>query len=120
MTAKVYNISLDIVTTPIALCLTEEAYIKVLNRYKVKPDCLAPGRASFITKDEELQHIVIYVNADTTKYCIYDIKGLIVHELNHTLTRIFEYFGFNCDETRSYMLQYLYIKCMKILDKELK
>lgn len=119
MTAKVHNISLDIVTTPIALCLSETAYIKALNRYNLKLGCTSPGMTSFITTDSVLNHIIVYIDADTDKYCIYDIKGLVVHELNHVLTRIFEYFGFTCDETRSYMMQYLYIKCMKILDKEL-
>jgi len=47
---------------------------------------------------------------------IYEVKALVVHELSHCVTSIMESMNSNCDELRSYTLQWLYIEVMKYLD----
>jgi len=46
-------------------------------------------------------------------------KSTIVHELSHIVTFIMDKYGFVCDEFRSYLLGYLYEKCMVWIDKVL-
>jgi hypothetical protein len=48
---------------------------------------------------------------------VYILKSAIVHELSHSVSQWMEYFGFNCDELRSYTLQYLYLEVMPFVDE---
>ena len=48
----------------------------------------------------------------------HQLKGMIMHELSHAVTQLFEEYGFKCDELRSYTLQYLYHEFMPSLDKK--
>lgn len=48
---------------------------------------------------------------------IYALKALIVHELSHAVTMLFNNYNFDCDELRSYTLQYIYQEIMPPLDE---
>lgn len=119
MTARIFNISLDIVPVPIYLTLSIKGYNKAMELYNGDNILSTPGRTNIISLDGVLKTIVTYIDLNTDKYSIVDIKGLLVHELNHIVTEVFNTYGFSCDETRSYMLQALYVKVVTIIDKEL-
>lgn len=48
---------------------------------------------------------------------IYGLKALVVHELSHAVTMLFNEYNFNCDELRSYTLQYIYQEVAPFLDE---
>ena len=50
---------------------------------------------------------------------VYVLKGLLIHELSHAVTMFFNEYNFNCDELRSYTLQWLYQTIMPSLDERL-
>jgi len=48
---------------------------------------------------------------------VYILKAIIVHEISHAVTEWMDYYGFKCDETRSYTIQFLYMEFMQFLDE---
>ncbi len=118
MTVK--DISLDIVPCYIRLATNKERANKYLKKYHgLSDEFNTAGKTLIISKNSNLHTLLVYIDLDTEKYDIYQIKGLLVHELSHVVTEIFKAYDFNCDETRSYMLQSLYVKAVKIVDKEI-
>jgi hypothetical protein len=120
VTVKSFNISLDIVPANIYLTLSPEGYIKVLKKFLITADIRTPGRTSILSKNGVITDLIVFINCDILRYNIYDLKGLLVHELSHVVTEVFNEYQFSCDEARSYMLQRLYITAAKIVDKEIE
>lgn len=48
-----------------------------------------------------------------------ETQTTLVHELSHIVSYFMKYYGFEDDEFRSYLLGYLYEKCMVWIDKVL-
>lgn len=114
------NISLDIVPCKLVFATSKNDANKYLKKHhKLQEEFSTPGRTLVITKNQVLHTLLVVVELDISTYDAYTLKSLVVHELNHIVTEIFNAYGFNCDEARSYMLQCLYLKCMRIVDKEI-
>ena len=102
--------------TPITFCYGEEAYKKYLEKkYKTKEDLLTDAQTTILIRDNKLS--IVIVICDNKIINIYEQKALIVHELNHAVTELMDHFSFNCDEFRSYTLQWLYLEFMPFFDK---
>lgn len=62
---------------------------------------------------------VIGINADIKLYSVLQIEALLIHELNHLVTKHMIFHSFTCDEYRSTLLQQLYIDIKPYLDNYL-
>lgn len=115
------DISLDIIPCKLVFSTSKEDANKYLKKnHKIQENFSTPGRTLVITKGSSIHALLVLVDLDIELYDVYTLKSLVVHELSHVVTEIFNAYGFNCDETRSYMLQCLYLKCIKLVDKELE
>lgn len=103
--------------TKIVFCYGAKAYRKYIKEnFGIDSKIVWCGCSAELTNKEKYEIVV-----GVRKYKdIYALKALIVHELNHTVTQLMEYFNFNCDELRSYTLQYLYQEIMPLLDDILR
>jgi len=48
------------------------------------------------------------------------LKECVVHEISHAVTTYMRYYGFECDEVRSYTLGFLYNEIMPSLDSRIE
>ncbi|AIT09092.1 hypothetical protein LO80_03310 [Candidatus Francisella endociliophora] len=108
---KYKHIKFEITNHDIYFCYGFKNFKKVQKKLGFNYDVSKYGGATAF--NEETKQIVIGVD----KYDdIYEVKALIVHELSHCVTVIMESMDSNCDEFRSYVLQWLYIEIMKYFD----
>ena len=78
-------------------------------------DYISKGGISTEISDDKKNIYEIVVGIKKHKN-IYSLKGLLVHELSHAVTQLMKRFNFNCDEFRSYTLQWLYQEFIPTLD----
>ena len=71
------------------------------------------GTTLILTENKEHNIVIGVMKLDN----IYQLKGVIVHELSHAVTEIMHNIGSECDEMRSYMLQRFYQDTMTQIDK---
>lgn len=116
---NVLEIDLQTTATRVAFCYGSKAYRKYMEeQFGLESEITASGHTQVVTNNNTgAFRLVIGVKKIKD---IYELKGLVVHELNHVVTEWFNHFGFNCDELRSYTLQYLYQEIMVSLDKKLE
>jgi len=118
---NVLEIDLQTTATRVAFCYGSKAYRKYMEEQfglELESEITASGCTQVVTNNNTgAFRLVIGVKKIKD---IYELKGLVVHELNHVVTEWFNHFGFNCDELRSYTLQYLYQEIMVSLDKKLE
>ena len=102
--------------TRIVFCYGAKAYAKYIKaQFGVDEKIEWCGVSIELTKVDEYA-IVIGIR----KYKdVYALKGLLIHELSHTVSQLMEYYNFKCDEFRSYTLQWLYQEIMPLLDARL-
>ena len=103
-------------TTKIAFCYGAKAYSKYIKaQFGIKEQIEWCGCSTELTNSDKYE-IVIGIK----KYKdVYALKALLVHELSHTVSQLMEYYNFECDEFRSYTLQWLYQEIMPALDARL-
>lgn len=108
------SIIFQITGTRITFCYGAKAYTEYIKEnFGVDSKIEWCGCSTELTNKEKYEIVV-----GVRKYKdIYALKGLIVHELNHTVSQLMEYFNFNCDELRSYTLQHLYQEIMPFIDE---
>ena len=108
------SIIFQITGTRITFCYGAKAYKKYIKEnFNVDSEIEWCGRSAELTNKEKYEIVV-----GVRKYKdIYALKGLIVHELSHTVSQLMEHFNFNDDELRSYTLQYLYQEIMPFIDE---
>lgn len=87
-----------------------------LNTLFDEKDYIEHGGVCTAWKHKNEFKIIIGIKKHTN---VYAIKGLLVHELSHAVTMLFNEYNFNCDELRSYTLQWLYQTIMPSLDERL-
>lgn len=99
--------------TEIAFCYGDKALRKYYAEQTGMEEYLEHLGTTFIlTRDKDFR-LIIGVKKSLD---IYSLKSTVVHELSHAVTEIMNYFGFDCDEFRSYTLQWLYVEIIPFLD----
>lgn len=116
MEKKIKN-TLDIIlqttNTRVTFCYGEKAYNKFIKKQFDVNEYIEKGGVCTSWRHNEVYSIIVGVK----KYKdVYSLKALIVHELSHAVTMYFNEHGFNCDELRSYTLQFMYQEIMPFLD----
>ena len=117
---KSIKIKEHLTNTNIYVCYGNDEYQKIQKKLNIsnKIELKHNGYASRIDTDNgNFVCYLVGINDNTDN--AYWIKSTIVHELSHIVTFIMEKYGFVCDEFRSYLLGYLYEKCMIWIDKVL-
>lgn len=117
MKKKIKNtieVILQTASTKVTFCYGEKAYNSYIKQQFDVNEFIEKGGVCTSWKYKGEYSIVIGLK----KYKdIYSLKALIVHELSHAVTMYFNEYGFNCDELRSYTLQFLYQEIMPFLDE---
>lgn len=110
------TLQLQLTGTCITFCYTKKAYKKFCKkRFNTFSEYQYLGvSAEFLNHNNINYEIVIGVDENKD---VYGLKSTVVHELSHAVSQWMEYFGFNCDEVRSYTLQMIYKDTMIFLDK---
>ena len=103
--------------TDIAVCYGEQNYIKYMKKRYSCDEIIEKDGATTIVTNSRMGMFSIVIGLKEFDN-IYSLKGLMVHELSHTVTQIMEEFGFKCDEFRSYTLQWLYQEVTPFIDKK--
>lgn len=102
--------------TPIAFCYGAKAYKKYMKKhYGLDEEIPHTACTMILTKKNTFSLVIGTKKLEN----IYQLKGVITHELSHTVTELMQYYGFECDEFRSYTLQWLYQEIMPALDEKL-
>lgn len=118
---KYLDISIDMFPVKIIFCPNPEIHYNYLSRFHkwMTEDEKYFNTNAVTTVVNESGNLNLVVGLEDMED-IYLAKGLIVHELSHVVTQTFNHLGVNCDETRSYMLQRMYINVMTFYDKYLE
>jgi hypothetical protein len=116
----VKKITIDITNTPIYLAIGEKEFEDIQKKHSKSELITIGGGGKMLsihyTEDNSLSFILIGLNSNLD---VYEMKALLVHELSHAVTTYFLNYGFNDDELRSYLLQYLYLQFVKYIDQQL-
>ena len=110
---KVLNIDFQLVNTEFVFCYGQKAYSKFNKKRFDSIEQILKGGITSSWRDENKFIIVIGVKEYDDIYCL---KGLIMHEISHAVTMLFNEYGFSCDEMRSYTIQWLYQQIMPFVD----
>lgn len=113
------KLTVQLTGTPITICRTRKAYDKHMRKHKLDPSDYTELCIGVVT---ELEHpdggyqIVVGLAEDDDPL---ELACTVVHELSHVVTAIMTRCGMVCDETRSYMLEWLYMETIQWLFKPL-
>jgi len=115
MIKNTLTIEFPLTQTNVTFCYGKKAYEKYMSKNddpdgEIRLDAITSTITNNITGE-----FVIVIGCLKIKN-IYTLKALLVHEMSHAVTEWMNYFGFNCDEVRSYALQYLYTEIITFLD----
>lgn len=116
---KPLKLKLKIIEPEIIFCPNQELFEKQMKRYKGMKENFYTLNSDAVTTIMTADGLRIVIGIKDFNN-IYEAKALIVHELSHAVTEIMSYYGFICDEFRSYTLQSLYIDVMPYYDSYLK
>lgn len=113
---NIISVVFQVTGTKITFCYGMKAYNRYFKENFTVDNKIEWGGCSTEVTNKDKYEIVIGVR----KYKdVYALKGLIVHELSHAVSQLMEYFNFNCDELRSYTLQYLYQEIIPFVDQRI-
>lgn len=108
------DLNVDIIASDIVFIYGAKDYTKYMRKkYDMKCEVEYGGLTTIMTKGDEHGIVIVVRNLPN----ILQVKGLVVHELSHAVTEVMDYYGFKCDEFRSYLLQSFYQTVMQQLDK---
>ena len=121
MSKKVLRIKFGLSKQRLSVCLTKNSYTKEMKKLAhIENDTFEHACTTTIFGEGiDDDRYVIGLNTDIDNYSILQIEALLVHELNHVVTRHMVFHSFNCDEYRSTLLQQLYIDIKPFLDNYL-
>lgn len=116
---KKLTIKLDFILTEVNFFIGAENHNAYIDKFKTGSDWYLnnDGLTTDLWNDEK-GHIVM-ISVTDKPFDVYEIKGLIVHEITHAVSFIMSRHGFVCEEMKAYLSQHLYIKIMKYYDKEM-
>lgn len=115
---KKLKINLDFVPSKVFFFIGEDSHNKYIDDNKMGAEWHIKTDGLTTNCGGDNGHIVL-ISILNTNACVYEIKGLIVHEITHAVDFIMKEHGFVCDEMKAYLSQHLYIKIMKYYDKEM-
>ena len=114
---KTIELTHQITDAKIIFCYGNEAYKNYVNkRFDVNWEIIGAAVCSEVV-DEKTEDYVLVIGLHEHDDDKYQEASLLVHEMNHAVTFLVETYGFECDEFRSYTLQWLYKTIMPKLDK---
>ncbi len=109
------KINLQFIPTEILFIIGKEKHNKFMDKRKLDSYMKEDGRCTSIIHNLKGHRVVICVEPHES---IYETKALIVHEISHCVTMIFDEHGFKDDELRSYLMQYIYSECVRYFDSK--
>jgi hypothetical protein len=114
---KYETIKIDFLGLKVKFFTSKKSYDKYCKKKSyIDYEIIGTGVTNTISDSEgTLIEILIAVYAENNE-C--EDKAVLVHEASHAVTDIFEYFCFDCDELRSYLLGYIYKKAIKFYNKQ--
>ena len=118
---NVLRTQIDLFGAPVVICFGAKAFKKVVKKeYGVKDGTeILDSAGKYVALEHPEHPLTLVIGIDSTQDLL-GIERTLVHELSHVVTQIMEYFGVVCDETRSYMLDYLYGASIEWLRKAVK
>lgn len=113
---KAQKVVHQVTGTQIVFCYGAKTYTQYIkNNFGLDEHISKSGVSTEIINEKENKYaIVIGIRKHKN---IYSLKGLLIHELSHTVSQLMQQYGFNCDEVRSTTLQWLYQKFVPALDE---
>ena len=109
---------LQLTQTDITFCYGRKSYEKYMSKNNYPDGYINMSAVTSIVTNNNTGKFVIVMGC-LKQENIYELKGLIVHEISHAVTEWMDYYGFKCDEVRSYTMQFLYQHFMEFLDEVL-
>ena len=105
--------------TEVSFCYGKKAYEKYMIQNNYPDGFIRLDATTSIVTNSRNGAFIIVIGIKKIKDA-YTLKGLIVHEISHAVTEWMKYYNFDCDEVRSYTMQYLYQSFMIFLDEQLQ
>ena len=118
---NILRTQIDLFGTPVIVCLGAKAFKRVIKKeHGVKDGTeILDSAGKYVALEHPDYPLTLVIGIDSTQDLL-GVERTLVHELSHAVTQIMEYFGVVCDETRSYMLDYLYGASIEWLRKVAK
>ena len=116
---KVLELNHQLTNTKIVFCYGQKSYKKYINKEFGIKDRIVSDAITTIISHSATGDLVIVVGVKK-HINIYSLKALIVHELSHVVTELMKEFKFDCDEFRSYTIQWLYLEIIYFVDNLIK
>lgn len=117
---KHLKISLDFIHSDILFFMDKKNHNKYVDKHKMGKEWhINTGGLTTDLWCENTGHSVLIGIVDNN-YDVYQIKGLIVHEISHTVDFICARHGIKDGETRAYLTQYLYVQIIQYYDKQVE
>lgn len=113
------KIKLDMVPTDVVFIVGTKNHNRYIDKMKIGSKYNLTTDANTVSMTHGKHGHRVIVGLEPQQYCIYQVKGLIVHEIAHAVDFIMEQHGFEGMEFRAYLQQHLYIAIMKYYDKEI-
>jgi hypothetical protein len=115
--AKKLKLKMDIVPTEIVFIIGKERHDKYIRKMQIGDQYKMTSDAITTSMNHLKKGHRIIIGIEPQTYCVYQVKGLIIHEIAHAVDFIMEEHGFEGMEFRAYTQQYLYIEIIKYYDK---
>ncbi len=110
----IYEMNIDMLNTKIVLVVgRKKAKEYAKKQYGVKLRLDTEGSCVEIV--DEGKHDILVVLGKSRN--IVGQKGLLVHEISHAVSFIMDWYNVECDEFRSYAVQYLYGEMISEIDE---
>ena len=117
MKIKKLKIKLDIVPTDVIFLVGTDNCNSYINKMNIGSQYFLNSDAKTIDMNHAKHGHRIIICIDPRQFCVYQVKGLIVHEIAHAVDFMMTVHGFEGMEFRAYLQQHLYIEIMKYYDK---
>ena len=110
----IHKMKIDMLNTNIVLVVGKNKAKKYAKKeYDVELELNTEGSCIEIVDDGK--HDILVVLGKSRD--IIGQKGLLVHEISHAISFIMDWYNIECDEFRSYAVQYLYGEMVRKIDK---
>jgi len=110
---KILHFDIEFIGVPIVFIYTKKKYAKYAKKHNIDEVMDSDGMTTVLLRDDNISFILSVRETDDH----IETKPLIVHEISHIVTQIMLHFHFDCDEIRSYLVQFMYLKIMTHYDK---
>lgn len=98
------KVNIDFVNVNIYYFESKKKYDKYCKKHKIDEPMYSDGLTTVLTKGSKIGFLITIDNVEDQL----EWEGVLVHEISHVITELFKWYGFSCDELRSYLMQYIY------------